>query len=608
MKKSIFFAIVTFGFLLLPGIVFAAQNSNPVGELSYIEGRVDRKNVGGMDYVPVVKGEPVFAGDTLRTKGYSRAEVSFNDKSIVKIGENSQVEIRDYVLSAAGVRENVRLFIDRGILRVIVSHSVTGANNFFIDTPNSMGAVKGSDICVSYLKSASTFLAISGAVETHHQLFPDKAVMVAKGTTTFVPADAPPVTARPYFPVEQDRFEDDTAPMLAKGDNEILPADLSHGVITAYSGDVRTRAKGTPEWHRAALKESLGEGDEIETGENGSLRLVLESGRIIELKANTQLTIKKFMVDPKTRQREDLLASSRGELRARIEKLKAGSKFQVTTPTAVAAVRGTIMYLNISPTLTHAFFEAGQGSLTSLITGIEKLIDPGQNAQADGQGGVTDPVATTAEQHQELENSFNAQEQTYGYSSPDGDSPNMGSFGDGDGSNDPNFSDGQGNEGFVFDGIPVDVPTTDNADKNTSVTDLEFNIDEAALPLSESKNGVAASLKGTINNFSGGELLWSSYLTKDTSDGGSFVGFSGGAISSDVSGTTLAGIYLNPDGHAGVLFGSLEGDASNDSFSGEGQLRFRHQADLELTPANSAMPCNTLTSVLTWVARCRAAI
>src|SRR3989338_2051981 len=88
-----------------------AFGAEPIGQFSYLEGRVDRKSAGSTDYIPVVKDEPVFTGDTLRTKGYSRAEISFNDKSIVKVGENSQVELKEYALNAAGVRESVRLFI-----------------------------------------------------------------------------------------------------------------------------------------------------------------------------------------------------------------------------------------------------------------------------------------------------------------------------------------------------------------------------------------------------------------------------------------------------------------------------------------------------------------
>lgn len=418
-----FSSIVVFLLLAMTAsTVFSAESGmgNAIGQLSYLEGRVDRRVGDGPGYNPVVKDDMVYAGDVLRTKGYSRAEISFNDKSIVKVGENSQVGLKEYTIGQDGARAIARLLVDRGVIRAIVSKSTTGEQNFFINTPNASGSVKGSDIGVSYLKSSSTFISMSGAIETHSLQFPDKAVMIAKGTTAFVPVDAAAQEARPFLSVEADHFRDSTAPLLAR-DSNITAADLSKAIITDFTGDVRIRRSGG-QWHRAAIKETIGEGDEIETGENGGLRMVLESGRIVELGADTQLTIQKFSVDIKTGFREDLMTSARGEIRARIEKLKGGSKFQVITPTAIAAVRGTIMYLQVSPTVTHAFFEAGQGLLKSVVTGLEKGIEPGQNAKADNTGAVSDPVTTTPEQHQSLEGHFNSQEQTYHFSAPGGSS------------------------------------------------------------------------------------------------------------------------------------------------------------------------------------------
>ena len=484
----------------LSAISFAAELGTPIGRLSYVEGRVDRKDIGSDQYNPMIKGEFVYPGDLVRTKSFSRAEIAFLDKSVVKIGENSQLDLKEYKIHEDGLRENARLFLDRGVIRAIVSKSAGGAQNFLIETPNSSGSVKGSDIGVSYLKASSSFISMSGAIETRHRQFPNQAVTVMKGNTVLIPAAFPPQAARPYLKPEADRLDQDTAPLMER-DARGTPSDLSKGVVTGFAGDVRVRSKGTSSWHRAALKEALGEGDEIETGENGSLRLILESGRIVEMSQNTQLSIKKFSVDAKTGLREDLLESNKGEIRARIEKLKGGSKFQIATPTAIASVRGTVLYLNVMPTLTHAFFEAGQGSLASLMNGLEVLIDAGQNAQADGQGNLTDPVLTTDEQHQQLENSFNSQDRTYGYSSADEtqitEAPPEG--GDGTGNEDPVSGDFQRQQ--VFDLIPPGLPVTPPSSGSTAELKLAF-IENRGTGFGNFSSGERI----TIENFNGEAL------------------------------------------------------------------------------------------------------
>ena len=50
-----------------------------VGTITYLEGRVDKLGKDGSTYVPVTAGEQVSTGDVLRTKSYSKAEITFAD-------------------------------------------------------------------------------------------------------------------------------------------------------------------------------------------------------------------------------------------------------------------------------------------------------------------------------------------------------------------------------------------------------------------------------------------------------------------------------------------------------------------------------------------------
>lgn len=161
--------------------------------------------------------------------------------------------------------------------------------------------------------------------------------------------------------------------------------------VTAVSGKVQIKSRGSITWRNAKLNELLSAGDTIETKENGVIEIRLENGNAIDLKPDSQLVLQKLTQDTKTGDYENLFESSRGRLRAKVSKLKGGSKFEIKTPTAVAGARGTIIFLNITPGLTSSYFEEGNGYVQSTISGVSKVVTAGNSSSADANGNVTDP-------------------------------------------------------------------------------------------------------------------------------------------------------------------------------------------------------------------------
>lgn len=190
--------------------------------------------------------------------------------------------------------------------------------------------------------------------------------------------------------------------------------------IVKVSGGVRIRNHGSVFWHDAKVNEVIGTGSQIETKENGQIEIKLDNNNVINLKPNTKLILRKLTANLKTGDYENLLESNIGKIRAKVDKMKGGSRFEIKTPTAVACVRGTIMYLIAYPDSTIAFFEEGTGFVTNPFSGQTFDVAPGNVYQVDQNGNVSGPVAPTAEQLQDIIEGWNAGSGAEGYSGAEG--------------------------------------------------------------------------------------------------------------------------------------------------------------------------------------------
>ena len=68
----------------------------PAGEFTYVEGRVDVLHSDTSYALQVVRGEGLNPGDTVRTKSFSRAEITFNDGSILRLAPDTRALVEQY--------------------------------------------------------------------------------------------------------------------------------------------------------------------------------------------------------------------------------------------------------------------------------------------------------------------------------------------------------------------------------------------------------------------------------------------------------------------------------------------------------------------------------
>lgn len=591
-NKKVLIRIFTFSIVIL--LFSSCAHAAEIGRIKSLEGRVDILKSGTEMAIPAREGDVVFVGDAVRTKSNSKAEIVFNDNSVLRLAQNSKVTVNAYQLDEKARRTQAAINLDRGKIRAIIA-KMPGPADFNIDTPNAHAVIRGSDIFTFYQAGNSGMLVNEGRLSVANIAHPADILVVPAGNSVLVPLDETPKGPRPYLDLEKRLHEQDTNP----------PPDISkrekvgfvRGVVTGLSGDVTITPKGASTARPASMNDILGEGDGIETAVNGMIEIKFDNGNAINLKPNTKISLTKLIFDEKTGEYENLLELSIGKVRARVENLKGGSSFRVKTPTAICGVRGTIMYVEASPALTQAFFEGGNGFINSIISGNAANIGMGQNALADDKGNVSTPVFTSNEERMNFGEGWDPGSGTEGYSAPEGAAgnylynPDTGTGGGGD----PGAGAGPGTPGGADPNQPANIPVTTVVTTTTTVTstlsgnfsggfgtyDTELN--DLILDCGDITNGVltgdgplwvdpyAIALNADFTHTQGfyDEDLWFADLSGTTSDGGAFLGYSGGTkLGNSLKGLSYT-IYVKPNGAGGYSAGYAKSTDLSGSLSAD---------------------------------------
>ena len=404
--SAIFF---TFYFLLLICSASYALEIPSVGVITRLEGIVDIAHEGEEEVTLLDKGALVYLNDRIRTKSHSKAEIKFSDKSIVRLAPGSCIYVKKYLVEN-NKRKQANIKLTRGKLQAVVAR--TGKpETFVITTPNAEGRVKGSDIFVFYNAGKTGALVQKGLMSLSSIILPHEEIDLKKGDYSMVGFKEAPIEPRGYFEAELMRHKKDVKPVIVK---KWVPGDGATqmtGVITFVSGEVRLYKKGNMGWEDANVEDVVSEGYKVQTGDDGNVEIRLSNGNSIFLQVNTELAVANLKYDPKTGEYQNTFESNNGKLKAVIGRLSKASTFEVKTPTALCGVHGTVVYLNIEPSQTQAFYEGGGGTVTSTISGNTQVLQAGQNTTVDIAGAVSIPVYTPNSQRINLQQSLGGQQQ-----------------------------------------------------------------------------------------------------------------------------------------------------------------------------------------------------
>ena len=178
------------------------------------------------------------------------------------------------------------------------------------------------------------------------------------------------------------------------------------GTITAMSGTVQIRKVKAIFWRDARLEEQVITGDQVKTGKKGQVKIEIVNGNIIYLKADSLLVIDDLSHNDFIGKYNNIFSTNKARLKAEVKAKQNINKFEIRTPTAIAGVRGTTLYLNVEPLFTRLFVENGSAVVENPVSGKSVEVPPGLSTSSDNSGQVSEPAPPPPEQQQEFQASW----------------------------------------------------------------------------------------------------------------------------------------------------------------------------------------------------------
>jgi hypothetical protein len=182
--------------------------------------------------------------------------------------------------------------------------------------------------------------------------------------------------------------------------------------VKSATGQVEVERKGQSQWAPAVVGMKLGEGDSVRAFAGASAVLDLPDGSQLFVAENSRIVVAKVEVDPKSQTRQSLTHLVVGKLRAVVTKASITlvrarqSNFVISTPTAVAAVRGTdleVVFDDLQQSMRVAVLVEDPQKPTGLVTCASfadrfspVLVREGFASFVKGGAGCSAPIPNSA--------------------------------------------------------------------------------------------------------------------------------------------------------------------------------------------------------------------
>ncbi|MDT8285743.1 MAG: FecR family protein [Elusimicrobiales bacterium] len=153
-------------YLILAALISAAAAPGaaeaPRAAIYSVKGRVELRQPGG-EWAPAPKTAELVSGSALRTARRSSADVLYADGTMVRMHEESEMELEDLRFSAEERSFSVRTLAGKFLF--MAAKARHRFSRFAVRTPSAVCAVRGTDFAVLVTPEASEVGLFDGALE-----------------------------------------------------------------------------------------------------------------------------------------------------------------------------------------------------------------------------------------------------------------------------------------------------------------------------------------------------------------------------------------------------------------------------------------------------------
>lgn len=158
----LFFIVLSLAISL---VLSSAYAKTSVGFILASKGEVYLYHKDELVGVDVVVQEPVYPGDLIVTTERSGSKIRLKDESVLNIGENSRLKIKEYLLFEEEQRRVALFKLFSGKLRARLSEGYGAeGSSFKIETPLAIAEAREADFIISMTEKGTEIAAISGVV------------------------------------------------------------------------------------------------------------------------------------------------------------------------------------------------------------------------------------------------------------------------------------------------------------------------------------------------------------------------------------------------------------------------------------------------------------
>jgi hypothetical protein len=170
--------------------------------------------------------------------------------------------------------------------------------------------------------------------------------------------------------------------LLADWPGEAQEAE-SIGKVTALEGSATVQRDGSSAPQPIRAQSPVYQQDVLRTEAASKLQVTFVDNSVVNLGEKSMLEITRFVYTPQKQMQTSILTIPVGVFRAIVKKLLPHSTFEVTTPTAIAAIRGTDVMAEVRPDTAAFVVLEGMVALFSARTVFRGIV-----TLSDGMGST----------------------------------------------------------------------------------------------------------------------------------------------------------------------------------------------------------------------------